>query len=146
MEQNYAVILNRYNNLRVGVQVSVDNIPQLIRDVFDIFVQTQNSRQFVKRNSLVDDSQKRKIYGMLLKCCAFSGPDGQKTSTDSTKVSSRFLDLGKINQDDYQFDGIQICIKWFCEILASSKQKKDQDECRKIKATFEEIEKSVQGA
>jgi hypothetical protein len=27
MEKNYALILNRYKNLRYGVQVSTDNIP-----------------------------------------------------------------------------------------------------------------------
>jgi hypothetical protein len=72
----------------------------------------------VKKHGLVDDSQKRKIWSMLLKCCAFSGPDGENTSSDSSKASSRFLDLGKINQDEYQFEGIKICIKWFCEVLS----------------------------
>jgi hypothetical protein len=51
--------------------------------------------------------------------------------------------LGKVTDDDYVFEGIQIACKWFCEVLAKSPQKKDQEMRKKVLTTLEEIEKSV---
>jgi len=100
--------------------VSTDSVPTIVRDVFELFLETHNSRQFLKKNNLVSDLQRRVVQKTLLKCCAFSGPDGESGPADQTKVSSKFLDLGKVTDDEYVLEGIQISCKWFCEVLAKS--------------------------
>ena len=64
------------------MQVSSDSIPTIVRDVFELFLETHNSRQFLKKNNLVDAMQRRVVLQTLLKCCAFSGPDGESGPAD----------------------------------------------------------------
>ena len=51
-----------------------------------------------------------------------------------------------VTSDENTFEGLAICIKWFCDVLEPSKHKKDLDMSRKVKMTLEEIEKSVMQA
>ena len=76
----------------------------LLRDIFDLFIESHNSKQFLKRNEFVDDLQKRQIRHSLLKVCAVSGPDSE--IAPSGKATSKFLDLAKITLDEYVLDGI----------------------------------------
>lgn len=53
----------------------------------------------------------------MLKACAICGPDSEITDS---KVSAKFIDLSKVDLDDYVFEGIQICIRWYIIVLESS--------------------------
>ena len=52
----------------------------------------------------MDDLQKGTIRHSMLKVCAISGPDSELAPTG--KATSKFLDLAKINLDEYVLDGI----------------------------------------
>lgn len=68
-------------------------MPEYLKDIFDLFIETHNSKQFLKKHELVSDIQKRAIRSALLKACAICGPDSE---TSDLQVSSKFLDLGRI--------------------------------------------------
>ena len=50
----------------------------------------------------------------MLRCAAFCGPDADLASD---KPSSQFLDLSKIQDEEYECEGILICLKWYMNIL-----------------------------
>lgn len=73
-------------------------------------------------------------------------------------VTSKFLDLRKIQDEEYECDGLLICLKWFMNILeerhtgagkdpektrAAAGSKNDQDLYKRLKLIFEEIDKQV---
>lgn len=77
------------------------------------------------------------------------GPDSELSDV---QISSKFLDLGRIMFEDYVFEGIVICIKWYLIVLESSvvsenqqkagqakQSSKNQEVFKKLNATLEEI-------
>jgi len=121
---SYKESIATLKQMRSKYYVTNDNIPALLRDIFEIFVETHNSKQFLKKFDFVDDLQKRAIRSSLLKACALCGPDGELRQSE--KVTSKFLDLSKITNDDYTLEGINIGIKWYVGVLDhSGKNKKD---------------------
>jgi hypothetical protein len=59
-------------------------------------------------------------------------------------VSSRFLDLARIAVDEeYESEGLLICIKWYIDIINETKIKKDQETAKKLKAILEELERTA---
>lgn len=97
-------------------------------------------KSFLYQRKLVDDSQKRTIREALLKCSAICGPD---SDFESSKITSKFLDLSKVTLDEYACEGMLICIKWYLSFLEESKNKKDADFYKKLKVTYEEIERAL---
>ena len=76
-----------------------------------------------------------------MKCCAYCGPD---SDLESAQTSCKFLDLEKLNDDEYSYEGLQICLKWYHSVLESrSNVKKDVDTSKKIKIVMEDIDKMV---
>jgi len=55
--------------------------------------------------------------------CALCGPDSE--FGDSSKVTSKFLDFGKLTSDHYLHEGIHICVKWYIGVLEGRTNKKD---------------------
>ena len=66
------------------------------------------------------------------------GPDAE---IEGQKLTSSFLDLSKIKIDEYVGEGLLICIKWYQSVLDERQNKKDNDFMKKLKTTYEEIEK-----
>ena len=104
----------RYRALREQVQVTKDQIPSMLKDIFDIFVDSHMRKSFLNQRGLIDDHQKRTIRQAVLKSCAYCGPD---SDFESDKITSKFLDLSRIIDEDYECEGLLICIKWFIGIL-----------------------------
>ena len=81
-----------------------------------------------------------RIRQAVLFTCAFCGPDPEFDN----KVSSRFLDLARIAVDEeYESEGLLICIKWYIDIINETKIKKDQETAKKLKAILEELERTA---
>lgn len=49
-----------------------------------------------------------------MKCSAFCGPDSDLANE---KITSKFLDLSKIHDEEYECEGLLICLKWYMNIL-----------------------------
>ena len=92
--------------------------------------------------------------------CAVCGPDSEKPK--SNQVSSKFLNIAKLTDRDYQYEGLRICVSWFEKVLEGTAtshnigtnqamfgkltargSKSASDLRRKILETFEEIERKV---
>ena len=114
---------------------SAINIPVILKDAFDLFVECHNGKQFLKKHNLVTGDQKMMIRKILLRVCAICGPDQE------SMPGHKFLDLTKLEHDDYYLEGLQICLKWFANILEAigKKGKKDTDTIKKVQATLDEI-------
>jgi len=89
----------------------------------------------------------------LLTACAVCGPNSEFSDAP---VTSKFLDLARITCDDYMFEGMTICIKWYLIILESNvasevhhnpakhptvvkQSSKNQEMHKRLSATLEEI-------
>jgi hypothetical protein len=82
-----------------------------------------------------------RIRQAVLFTCAFCGPDSE---FEHNKVSSRFLDLARIALDDeYETEGLLICIKWYIDIINETKVKKDQETAKKLKTILEELDRNA---
>lgn len=62
----------------------------LIKDLFELLFETHYSRNFLKKNNLVSDIEKRMVRQALLQICALCGPD------EETEPGSSFIDLNKL--------------------------------------------------
>ena len=106
-----------WRNFQTHMCINGDSVPSYLKDIFELFIESHNSKQFLKKHEQVTDIQKRAIRQALLKACAVCGPDSQ---TQDSNVSTKFIDIGRIQYDDYIFEGIQICIKWYLIVLEST--------------------------
>lgn len=61
------------------------------------------------------------------------------------KSHVKFLELSKLDNAEYQMEGLQICILWYLEVLDKQSMKKNQDFHRKLKGVMEDI-KAKSGA
>ena len=92
--------------------------------------------------------------------CAVCGPDSEQSSTG--QITSKFLNLAKLTDEDYLYEGLRICVSWFEKVLegtatshnvgtnqaltgklTSRGSKNASDLRRKLLETFEEIDKIV---
>ena len=149
--------MKAYKEFRKGYAASRDSIPQLLKDVFEAFVDAHYSKQFLKKYELISDAQKKRLRLCVLQISAICGPDPE-LGGNSNKVTSQFINLAKITSDEYTFEGLMICIKWFAGVLDGSansdkmtganKQRGGKTNIelqKKLLATLDEIEKSVKG-
>lgn len=93
----------------------------------------------------------------MLQISAVCGPDPELGGS-ANKVTSQFVNLAKITNDEYTYEGLTICIKWFAGVLdgtANSNQLAGAKQVRggknaielqkRLLATLDEIQKSVSG-
>ena len=74
-------------------------------------------------------------------CCAYCGPDDE---VESNKLTVKFLDLSRVTGDDeYEHEGLTICIKWFIGILEAKNTKKDIETVKKLKGILEDFDKAI---
>lgn len=130
--QGYTECRQVYKDLRQKYQA-----PQqpLVKDVFELFLESHYSKQFLSKYSLVTELQKKTIRQAVVKVCALCGPD------DETEPGQpKLLDLTKLTDDDYQYEALSVCVKWQCQQLDANpkKTKKDIDSVKKLQACFEE--------
>ena len=112
-----------YRDLRERISVTKDQIPIILKDIFELFVDSHSKKSLFTSKRLIDDIQKRQIRQAVLLCCAFCGPDSE---FEANKLTSRFLDLARItNDDEYEKEGLTICIRWYTSILEGKTVKKD---------------------
>ena len=153
-------LMQSVHQIRSTYNTTIEVIPSLLRDIFEVFVETHNSKQFIRKNQLLSSGQQLKVRESVLKVCAICGPDSDSGS--SGKVSSKFLNLAKLSDRDYQYEGLRICVSWFEKVLegtatshnmgtsqaltgklTSRGSKSASDLRRKLLDTFEEIERKV---
>jgi hypothetical protein len=92
-KQRQNELQNTFRNFRMANSINGDQIPHYLKDIFDLFIETHNSKQFLKKYELVSDMQRRSIRLGLLKACAICGPDSEFSDV---QVTSKFLDLAAI--------------------------------------------------
>ena len=51
----------------------------------------------------------------VLKVCAVCGPDSEMGA--SGLITTKFINLAKLNDHDYLYEGLRICISWFEKVL-----------------------------
>ena len=68
----------------------------MVKEVFELFLESHYSKSFLKKNNLISEVQKKLIRNAVVKVCSLCGPD-QETEPGHPK----FLDLSKITDDDY---------------------------------------------
>ena len=92
--------------------------------------------------------------------CAVCGPDSDASSAG--QITSKFINLAKITDRDYLYEGLRICVSWFEKVLEgtatshnmgttqantgklTARGSKNASELRrKLLDTFEEIEKNA---
>ena len=121
-QKSQDIAKNAYKDLRDKFSVTKDNIPPMLRDIFEIFVDSHMRKSFISQRKLIDEFQKRIIRQCVLKVCAFCGPD---PDFESNKITSKFLDLAKITDEDYEYEALTISIKWFLLMLEERSNKKE---------------------
>lgn len=143
-----------YDKLRKEFQVTKDNVPPQLKEIFDIFVEIHSKKGFLVARGLISDQQRTMIIQAVLNCCAMCGPDSNgatpsispedklsksKSPKASQKSQIKFLDFAKLTVPKYQIDGLIICIQWYLEVLDKQTTRKNQDFHRKLKVVMEEI-------
>lgn len=135
-----------YRDLREAISVKKDHIPAMLKDVFELFVDSHFKKGLLTLKKLIDEGQKRQIRQAVLNCCAFCGPDSEFEPGKQT--TTKFLDLERIASDDeYEWEGLTICVKWYIGILEGSDggktAKRDLDIMKKLKTILEDINRTV---
>eukprot|EP00347_Sterkiella_histriomuscorum_P021367 403334229 len=150
-------LMQQYKNFKDALQTTKESVPPLLKDIFELFVDSHLKKGMLNQRKLIDESQKRTIRQTLLKCSAFCGPDSEITNES---ITSKFLDLNRISDEEYECDGLLICLKWYMNILeertnlgkeinnqektrAPSGSKIDLDLYKKLKTTYEEMDKAI---
>jgi len=134
--------------------------------VFEIFVDTHSGKSILKKQNMVTAEQQFAIRKAVLKLCALCGPDAEADGTQ-TKITTKFIDMARLLDDDYVYEGLLLCASWFAKVLdgtANSQQfggsaqnsqakniafkgsKSALELRKKILETIDEIEKSVEGS
>ena len=135
-----------------------DHVPLALKEVFDIFVEIHSKKGFLVTRKLISLTQKNMLIQSVLNCCAMCGPDNFNPNGSSAlesdkgvkgkandankganKAHVKFLDLAKLQDAEYQIEGLMICIQWYLEVLDKQSMKKNQDFHRKLKSVMEEI-------
>ena len=140
--------------MRSQLQVTKDNVPTQLKEVFDIFVEIHSKKGFLVTRKLISGQQKNMVIQAVLNCCALCGPDnfnpksaiGENQAASLMKSHVKFLDLAKLQSAEYQIEGLMICIQWYLEVLDRQSQKKNQDFHKKLKGVMEDIKASQQGS
>ena len=130
--------------MRKEFNVTKDNVPSQLKEIFDIFVEIHSKKGFLVTRRLISEDQRRMIIQGILNCCAICGPDN--FNADDKKKSKnfiKFLDISKLTEPEYQKQGLMICIQWYLEVLEKQGMKKNMDFHKKLKSTMDDI-KSMQ--
>jgi hypothetical protein len=51
-----------------------------------------------------------------------------------------------VNDEEYENEGLSICVKWFIQILEQKPNKKDQETIKKLKSILDDVERSIKEA
>lgn len=130
-----------YREMRDKISVTKDQVPNILKDIFELFVDSHHRKSLLSTRKLIDEAQKRLVRQAVLMCCAFCGPDGE---LESNKVTTKFLDLARVTGDsDYEAEGLIVCLKWYSGILVERPAKKDAETIKKMKGILEEFEKAA---
>ena len=70
---------------------------------------------FLRKNELITGEEQLQIRQSVLKACAVCGPDSDIGS--SGQITSKFINLAKLNDKDYLYEGLRICVSWFEKVL-----------------------------
>jgi hypothetical protein len=73
------------------------------------------------------------------------GKAGESTK-GGNKAHVKFLDLAKLQDPEYQMEGLMVCIQWYLEVLDKQSMKKNQDFHRKLKSVMEEFKQRLVNA
>ena len=136
------LVWRAYRDAREAISVRKDHIPAMLKDVFELFVDSHFKKGLLTLKKLIDEAQKRKIRSAVLQCCAFCGPDSEFDPGKQT--TTKFLDFHRITGDDeYENgEGLIICIKWYISILEDGKTaKRDVDTMKKLKTILDDLNK-----
>jgi len=110
-----------FDRMRREYQVTKDNVPQQLKEIFDIFVEIHSKKGFLVTRKLISDDHRRMIIQSVLNSCAMCGPDNFNPSTQAApdnekgargkpydaalktqhKSQVKFLDLHKLSAADY---------------------------------------------
>lgn len=134
----------QFESMRRALQVTKDNAPPQLKEVFDIFLEVHSKKGFLVTRKLISEAQRQQIAQAVLYCCAMCGPDNLNPndaakSVTSAKFKVKFLDLCKLQSPAYQLEGLTICLQWYLEVLDRQSIKKNQDFHRRLKVVLEEI-------
>jgi hypothetical protein len=112
-----------------------------VKDIFELFLDSHYSKQFLKKQALVSLQQKASIRTALLNVCALCGPD-----EETEPGAPRFLDLHKFCDDDNWLEALQVCVKWYCAFIEQHrKAKKDQDMAKRLVNCVDELRQGIVG-
>jgi len=97
----------------------------------------------------------------LLKLCAVCGPESEQAQ--SGQIGTKFINIAKLTDQDYHYEGLRICVSWFEKVLEGTANSNSSgntqlatgklttrgsksvfDLRRKVIETYEEILKTVQ--
>ena len=58
----------------------------------------------------------------MLKVCAVCGPDSEQHGggAGQRQITTKFINLQKITDIDYIYEGLRICVSWFEKVLEGS--------------------------
>ena len=66
--------------MRQKYHTSCEIIPTILKDIFEVFIETHNSKMFLKKNELLTAEQQLQIRQSVLKVCAVCGPDSSQAN------------------------------------------------------------------
>ena len=70
-------LYHAYTELRQKYHTSSEVIPPILKDIFEIFVDTHNSKMFLRKMELLTGEQQLLLRQSVLKVCAVCGPDSE---------------------------------------------------------------------
>jgi len=123
-------------------------LPATLKEIFDAFVEVHARKSYLVTRRLVTEEQRKMIVQAVLACCAMCGPDNLSTQVDKTKAgkagpmkaqTTKFLDLAKLSEPDYQLEGLKICITWYLDVLEKVHVKRNVDQIKRLRAVADEV-------
>lgn len=122
----------------------------MLKEVFDAFVELHSKKSYLVTRRLINEDNKRMIVKAVLDCCAMCGPDTTNSNTQGDKNkagkqagnkanTSKFLDLAKLTEPDYQMEGLKIAVHWYLEVLEKVHTKRNVDQIKRIRAVTDEM-------
>lgn len=127
-----------YDKMRGQYLVTKENLPPVLKEVFDAFVEVHSRKSYLVTRRLVNDEKKKMVVKAVLDCCAMCGPDAmnfgvqpEKNKGGKTNInkgnSAKFLDLAKLSEPEYQTEGLKIAVYWYLDVLEKVHVKRNVD-------------------
>ena len=89
--------------MKKELQVTKDNVPSQLKEVFDVFVDVHSKKGFLVQKKLIPEEHKALMIQAVLNACAMCGPDNfaYATGDKPKKNAIKFLDLAKLTDPVY---------------------------------------------